>query len=141
MQQLVDDALAQPRFYLLLLSLFATLAVVLAAVGIYGVVAYVAGQRRREIGVRMALGAGPADVVGLVVWQGLKPALLGAAIGLAVALGGSNAVGALLYEVSPRDAVVMTIVTVVLLIVVVLACMVPAARATRVPPTTALRAQ
>jgi predicted permease len=141
MQQLVDAAVAQPRFYLMLVSMFALLAVVLAAVGIYGVVAYVVGQQAREIGVRMALGARPGEVIGLVIWQGLRPSLIGAAIGLAIAVLGADALQRLLYEVAPRDAATLALVTALLLATVCLACFVPAARATRIPPTTALRSE
>jgi predicted permease len=141
MQQLVDDAVAQPRFYLLLASLFALLAVVLAAVGVYGVVAYLVSQRTREIGVRMALGARPREVVGLVVWEGLKPALLGSAVGLAIAISSAGVMRALLYEVAPRDTATVAFVTALLLATVLLACVIPAARATKIPPTTALRSE
>jgi putative ABC transport system permease protein len=141
MQSVVEDALAQPRFYLLLVGLFAILALALAIVGIYGVVAYVAGQRTREIGVRMALGARPSAVVGLVVWQGLQPSLVGAAGGLAVGVAGASAIRTMLYEIAPRDTATLVVTTVLLLFIVVLACIVPAVRATRVPPTTALRTE
>jgi putative ABC transport system permease protein len=141
MQHLVDEALAQPRFYLLLVGLFAALALVLAAVGIYGVVAYMVGQRTREIGVRMALGARAAEVVALVVWQGLGPALTGAVVGLMVALAGASAMKSMLYEVAPRDATTVVSITGLLLAVALVACLVPAIRATKVAPTTALRSE
>jgi ABC-type antimicrobial peptide transport system permease subunit len=141
MRQLVDESLAQPRFYLLLVALFAVLALLLAAVGIYGVVAYMVGQRTREIGVRMALGARAAEVVRMVVWQGLRPSLVGAAIGLGIALASASALRGLLYEVRPRDALTISSVTVLLLFTVIVASVLPAARATRIPPTSALRAE
>ena len=141
MQDLVDRAIAAPRFYLLLVAMFSILAVVLAAVGIYGVVAYLVGQRTREIGVRIALGARGSEVVGLVVWQGLRPALVGAALGLAIALAGANVIRSMLYDVVPRDTVTLLSVTALLLLTVVAACVIPAVRATRIPPTTALRAE
>jgi putative ABC transport system permease protein len=141
MEQLVDEALARPRFYLLLVAMFACLAVILAAVGIYGVVAYVVGQRTREIGLRMALGARAAEVVRLVLWQGLRPALVGAALGLAAALAGGSVIQSLLYEVAPRDVRTVAGVTLALLAVVILACVLPAVRATRIAPTAALRSE
>lgn len=141
MRQLVDEALAQPRFHLLLVALFAVLALVLAAIGIYGVVAYMVGQRTREIGVRMALGARAPEVVRMVVWQGLRPSLVGTAIGLGIALAGASAIQGLLYEVRPRDAMTISTVTVLLLFIVIVACVLPATRATRIPPTSALRAE
>jgi putative ABC transport system permease protein len=141
MKQLMDQALARPRFYLLLVALFAVLAVVLAAVGMYGVVAYMVGQRTREIGVRMALGARAVEVVRLVVWQGLRPALVGAAVGLGIALGGASVMESMLYEVAPRDTATMFGVTTLLLAIVIVACVLPAARATQIPPTSALRAE
>jgi hypothetical protein len=139
MAQLVDAALAQPRFYLLLASMFAVLALVLAAVGIYGVVSYVVGQRTREIGVRMALGAQGREVVGLVLWQGLWPALVGGGIGMAVSVAGASAIEKLLYEIASRDAATMAGVMILLLVVVVAACLVPAVRATRIAPVDALK--
>ena len=141
MRHLVDQATAQPRFYLLLVSLFAALALLLAAVGIYGVVAYVVGQRTREIGLRMALGARSGEVIALVIWQGLRPALVGAAIGLTIAMAGAEAMRKMLYEIGPRDGATLVAVTALLLGIVLLACGVPALRATRVPPTDALRAE
>lgn len=141
MQTLVDKQLARPRFYLLLLGLFAVLAVVLAAVGIYGVVAYVVTQRTREIGVRMALGARHREVVGLMVWQGLRPAIVGMLIGLAIAFGAGRLIQGLLYEIRPNDPLTFAAVSVGLLVVVLIACAIPARRASRVAPADALRSE
>lgn len=139
MMALVDEQLAQPRFYLLLLSLFAILAVVLAAVGVYGVVAYVVTQRTREIGLRMALGAQPREVVTLMLWQGLRPAVLGMVVGLAVAAGAGQVMQGLLYEVQPHDPATLVGASIVLLAVVIIACGIPARRASAVAPAEALR--
>ena len=139
MAQVLDRATARPRFYTLLLGLFALLAVALAAVGVYGVVAYAVSQRTREIGVRMALGAEGLQVVWLMLWQGLRPALAGVVAGLAVALASGRIIRGELYGVGPHDPVTFAAVTVLLLGIVVVASLVPAARATRVPPASALR--
>ena len=139
MRDLVDAQLARPRFYFVLLSLFAVLAVVLAAVGIYGVVADVVSRRTREIGARMALGATPGSVVRLVMRQGIAPAAIGIMLGLGGALAAGRLMAGLLYRVEPGDPLAMAAATVVLLLVVVAACLVPAARATRIPPASALR--
>lgn len=141
MDQLIEEQLAQPRFYLLLLSLFAALAVVLAAVGMYGVVAYAVSQRTREIGVRMALGARVSQVVKLVLWQGLRPALFGIALGVLAAWWGGSLMRGLLYEVAPQDPITLLAVPVLLLAVVILACAIPARRASRIPPAIALRSE
>ncbi len=135
----VERASADTRFYLWLLSGFAALALGLAAVGLYGVVAYSVGQRRREIGVRRALGAGRADVLSLVVRQGLGPALVGVGVGLLVSWGLGRLVGALLYGVTPQDPLAAAAATSVLLVVVLLATALPARRAARVAPVEALR--
>jgi predicted permease len=139
MTELVDQQLARPRFYLVLIGLFAVLAVALAAIGIYGVVAYVVGQRTREIGVRMALGASERQVVALMVWQGLRPSAVGIAVGLAVAAAAGRLIQGLLYEIRPYDPVTFVGVSAALLTVVLLACAIPARRASRVPPAEALR--
>jgi putative ABC transport system permease protein len=139
MAALVDGHLARPRFYVLLLSLFSALAIVLAAVGIYGVVAYVVSQRSREIGVRMALGARQREVVGLMLWQGLRPACAGVVLGIAVALAAGRAVSGLLYTVSPNDPATFAGVTFLLLAVVLIASAIPAKRASSVPPAESLR--
>jgi predicted permease len=140
MSALVDEQLARPRFYLLLLSLFAVLAVALAAVGVYGVVAYVVTQRTREIGLRMALGATPRQVVGLMLWQGLRPAVLGRALGLGVAVAAGRLLQGLLYEVQPHDPMTLISVSMAVLAVVMIACGIPARRASAVAPSDALRA-
>jgi predicted permease len=141
MEELVDGHLARPRFYLLLLSLFSGLAIVLAAVGIYGVVAYVVSQRTREIGVRMALGARQREVVTLMLLQGLRPAAAGVVVGIAAALGLGRLASGLLYTVRPTDPATFAGVTVVLMVVVVIASAVPAMRASAVPPSQALRGE
>ncbi len=139
LSELVDDQLAQPRFYLLLLAILATLALVLAAVGMYGVVAYAVSQRTKEIGVRMALGARAGEVVQLVIRQSLRPAIFGVVLGVLGALLMGNVMRGLLYRVAPTDPLTLLAVPVVLLFVVILACAIPARRATRVSPSTALR--
>ena len=139
MDDIERAALARPRFYLLLVALFAVLAVVLAAVGVYGVVAYVVAQRTREIGVRMAPGARAPQVIRLVVWQGARPALLGSLLGLAGALAGGHLVAGLLYGIAPRDPLTLAFVVPLLMVVVLAACLVPALRASRIQPVEALR--
>jgi len=141
MAALVDGHLARPRFYVLLLGLFSALAVVLAAVGIYGVVAYVVSQRTREIGVRMALGARQHDVVRLMLMQGLRPAAAGIVLGIAVSLGLGRIASGLLYTVRPTDPITFAGVTLVLMTVVVVASYIPALRASGVPPSQALRGE
>lgn len=135
----VDRASADTRFYLSLLSSFAGLALVLAGVGLYGVVAYAVGRRRREIGVRRALGAGQVEVLGLVVKQGLGPAVVGGLLGLGASWVLGGAVQALLYGVSPLDPLATLAATGVLLVVVLVATLLPARRAARVAPVEALR--
>ncbi len=141
MQGLIADDLARPRFMLLLVGLFAVLAAVLAGVGIYGVVAYLVSRRTREIGVRMALGATRSGVVGLVVRQGLAPAAAGVALGVAASLWSAGLLRAELYGIAPQDPFTMIAAAVLLLAVTLLACLVPAGRAARIPPATALRSE
>jgi putative ABC transport system permease protein len=141
MRELESAALSRPRFYFWLLAAIAALSVTLAAVGIYGVVAYAVTQRTREIGVRMALGAGRPEVVALMVWYGLRPSIVGVVAGLAIAAGASRLIEGLLYEVRPADPVTFVIVTATLLLVAGLACAFPALRASRVPPSEALRGE
>ncbi len=130
---------ASTRFYMTLLGVFSVLAVVLAAVGLYGVVAYSVSRRVREIGIRRALGARAEDVVGLVVRQGVAPALLGVAVGLVASWFGARTMGALLYGVEPGDPLTLAGVTALLLLVVLVASLVPARRAAAIHPGSALR--
>ena len=140
MDSIVGEALATPRFYLALITLFAALAAALASVGIYGVVSFLVANRTREIGLRMALGAPRQRVVKLVVWQGLRPALVGVAIGLAGAMASVRLISSLLFGVQPNDALTYAAVVALLVTLVLIACAVPAYRASRIAPGVALRA-
>ncbi|MFW6201631.1 MAG: ABC transporter permease [Gemmatimonadota bacterium] len=135
----VADDLARPRFMLMLVGLFAVLAVILAVVGIYGVVAYVVSRRTREIGIRMAMGATTGRVLGLVLRQGVRPAAIGVVIGLGLALVGTRTLRGLLYGVEPHDPLTLTGVALLLLAATGAACLLPARRAARIPPAIALR--
>jgi putative ABC transport system permease protein len=135
----VTESVAQRRFSMLLLTLFAGIALFLAAVGLYGVVAYAVTQRTQEIGVRMAIGARPADVLRLVVGDGLKLATIGVVLGIGVALAMARVIESMLFEVEPYDAASYGAVAAVLLAIAALACYVPARRAMRVDPLVALR--
>ncbi|HEU4631611.1 MAG TPA: ABC transporter permease [Gemmatimonadaceae bacterium] len=139
MEQVLSSTLAQRRFHLLLLALFAVAALVTASVGIYGVIAHSLAQRTGEIGVRMALGARPRDIRRHVLREGLTPALLGLAGGLAVALLLGRAFQALLFEVRPSDPRTLGAVSLILLTVAAAACYIPARRATAGDVSTALR--
>ncbi len=141
MDQVLSDSVAQPRFETLLLSVFGGLAAVLAAAGIYGVMAWSVAQRTREIGVRVALGARRADVVALVLRQGMTLTAVGLLIGLAGALGLTRLLSSLLFEVSATDPLTFAAVPLALAAVALLACYVPARRAAGVDPMTALRAE
>jgi len=121
------------------LSLFGALALFLAACGIYGVLAYSVAQRRREIGVRMALGAQKRDILTLVLRRGLKLTLVGVAIGLAAASALTRIIQNLLYGVTPTDPVTFAAVSLLLVMVALLACWLPARRAANVDPMEALR--
>ncbi|MBX3131912.1 MAG: ABC transporter permease [Gemmatimonadaceae bacterium] len=139
MGAVVAGSMARTSFVLTMLGVAAGVALLLSAVGIYGVIAYLVTQRRTEIGIRLALGATVAEVVWLVVRQSATIAVLGVGLGLAAALGGSRVLASLLYEVQPADPVVLAIGTLLVLAVVVLASWVPAQRAARVDPAEALR--
>ncbi len=129
------------RFNLTLVSVFAASALLLAAVGLFGVMAYWVSQRTNEIGIRMALGAQKSDVLRMVVAEGIKLALIGLAIGIACALGLTRFLVSLLYDVKPTDPITYAAVSAVLLGVAVVACYVPARRATKVDPMEALRCE
>jgi putative ABC transport system permease protein len=139
MDELMAVSLAQQRFNMSLLGLFAALALVLAAVGIYGVLSYTVRRRVREIGIRMALGASHTDVLKLVVVDGMKPILIGIAIGVAVSVALGRLVVSLIFGVKPTDPLTFISVALLLIIVGLVANTLPAFRATRVDPTRTLR--
>ena len=139
MKQIVSDSVAGRRFSMLLLGVFAGLALVLAAVGIYGVISYTVTQRTHEIGIRMALGAERISVLKLVVGDGLRLLLIGVGIGLAAALGVTRLMSSMLYGVRPTDLATFAAVSLLLATVAVLASYIPARRATKVDPMIALR--
>lgn len=139
MEDIVGRSVARPRMTSALMLIFATMATLLAAVGLYGVLAYTVSRRVREIGVRVALGAEPGRVVRLVAAQGSRLVLIGLAIGTVGALIGNRFIAALLYEVAPSDPFSLGLAGAVLAFVAVLACTVPAWRASRVAPAEALR--
>jgi predicted permease len=139
MTDVIDSAESAPRFTGWLLGLFAGLALTLAAIGIYGVLAYLVSQRTREIGIRIAVGAAPASVLRLIVGRGLRLAFQGVVIGLVAAFIGTRVMVALLYQVQPRDPLTFVAVPLVLSLVALLASVIPAVRAMRVDPINALR--
>ncbi len=139
LEQIMSESVARRRFQMLLVVLFAAAALALAAFGTYGVVSYAVARRRSEMGIRMALGARPGDVMGLVLRQGMMPVLIGLAGGAVAALWIGRYVSTLLFPVSPRDPVAFSISAGVLLLVSAAACWIPARRATKVNPIEALR--
>ncbi len=141
MDEVVSNSFAARRLSMILLGVFAALALVLACVGIYGVISYLVGQRTHEIGVRMALGAQRSDVLRLVVGQGAKMALIGVAIGIGTALGLTRLMANQLFGVSAHDPLTFAGVAVLLIIVALAACYIPARRAMRVDPLIALRCE
>ena len=141
LQRVVSDAVAAPRFVTWLLGTFASLALVLAAVGVYGVISYSVAQRTQELGVRIALGAGRDAVLKLVIGQALTLALIGIGIGLVAALGATRGIAGLLYEVSVVDPMTYGGVSLFLVIVAVIAAYLPARRASAIEPVVALRSE
>ena len=139
MDELVSGSITPQRFILWLLGCFAGLALLLAAVGIYGVMSYAVTQRTREIGIRMALGARVGDVIRLVIRNGLGLTLLGVGIGLALAFALTRLMASLLFGVTPTDGLTFAVVSSVLVLVALVACFLPARRATKVDPIVALR--
>lgn len=139
MEEVEARSVAQPRFLLVLIGAFAAVALLLAAIGLYGLIAFIVGQRTHEIGVRMALGARAIEVVGMVMRQGMAMVGAGLALGLLGALVVSRAIRGLLYDIGPSDPLTLVSVTVVLAAVGALACVLPARRAAVTPPQEALR--
>lgn len=136
-----SDAVATPRFRTSLLAVFAAVALILAMVGIYGVMSYAVAQRTHEIGIRMALGARTVDVLKLIVRNGMGPVLLGITLGLAGAIGLTRLMVSLLFGVTPTDTLTLATVSVGLVLVALIACCIPARRATKVDPLVALRCE
>jgi putative ABC transport system permease protein len=141
MDEAVAASVAQPRFRMVLLVLFATSATLIATCGLYGLMAYAVTQRRREIGVRMALGADRRDVLRLILTRALSIVFAGAIVGLAGAAGVTRVLQRFLFGVTPTDPIVFTAVTLLLMAVGLIAAWLPARRATRIDPSTALRAE
>jgi predicted permease len=141
LQHVFDGAAAQMAFTMALLAIAAAVTLILGAIGTYGVMSYIVTQRTGEIGVRLALGAEPGNVAGMIARQGGLVALTGAAVGLGVAFAGSRLIGSLLYDVSPRDPGVFAATTAILVAVALAACWLPARRASRLSPIEALRTE
>jgi len=139
MESIISGSLSAQRFSMTLMGVFAALALVMASVGIYGVISYLMGQRTHEIGIRMALGARRADVLKLVVGQGFRMTLIGVGIGLVGALGLMRFLASLLYGVKPTDPLTFIAVSLILTVVALFACYIPARRAATVDPMVALR--
>jgi putative ABC transport system permease protein len=141
MEAVAGVAVARPRMNMLLLGVFAAMALLLAAIGIYGIISYAVTQRTREIGVRLALGAAPASVVRLMVGRGMVLAGLGLAIGLLAAVAATRVMSSLLFGVGATDPATLAAVTAFLAALALAASWFPALRATRVDPSTTLRAE
>jgi putative ABC transport system permease protein len=138
-EQYVSEQLQEPREYMALLSIFSGIAVALAIVGVYGIMAYSVRQRTHEIGIRMALGAGSGDVLRLVIRRGLILIALGTAIGLVAALAMTGLLKSFLWGVTATDPVTFSLVVIALVVVALLACYLPARRALKIDPMLALR--
>ena len=139
MKEVIAKSLSARKFLMMALEVFALLALVLASIGIYGVVSYVVGQRRQEIGVRLAMGAQRSEVLRLVLVQGAKMASLGAVIGLVAALALTRFMGSMLFAIRASDPLTYACVTGLLFAVSLAACWIPARRAAKMNPVDALR--
>jgi putative ABC transport system permease protein len=138
---MVAESLGEPRFRTYLLAAFAAIALMVAAVGLSGLVAFTVSQRRREIGVRMALGASPGQVMRLALIQGLRPVLAGVALGIPLALVATRLLTGMLFGVSPADPFSFGAVSLLLVLVAVVACYLPARRVMGISPSEAMRAE
>jgi putative ABC transport system permease protein len=141
MEQLMSESLGRSRYQGVLLGIFAVVALTLAAVGIYGVIAYAVSQRTREIGIRIALGAQKRDILKLIVRQGMILSVIGVAVGVGASLALTRFLSSLLFGVSSTDPLTFTSVVLLLIGVALMACFIPARRATKVDPMVALRAE
>jgi putative ABC transport system permease protein len=141
LDEIVSDRTAQRRLAVMLITVFAAVALLLAAIGIYGVMSYAVAQRTQEIGIRMALGAERHDILRMVLRHGSLMAVTGIGLGIVVALGLARLITSLLFQVSATDPPTFSVVPLVLIAVALVACYIPARRATRVDPLVALRSQ
>ena len=139
LQEMVDRASDQMSFTMVLLSIAAVVALLLGAIGIYGVVSYIAAQRTGEIGLRLALGAEPSGVAAMILRQSAGVTMIGIGVGLVAALASGRLIETLLYNVNPRDPIVIGVVTLLLTGIALIACWLPARRAARLSPLEALR--
>jgi ABC-type antimicrobial peptide transport system permease subunit len=139
MNQITSAAVAQPRLYLVLIASFAGTAMLLSAIGLYGVLAYAVGQRTREIGIRLALGAKQGEVLRMIMTQAGRLAITGVAIGLVAAVIASRALRSQLFQIAPTDTFTYALVGIGLLAVALVASWIPARRASRIDPLSALR--
>ena len=141
METIVADSIARQRFTMLMFSVFAAVALLLASVGIYGVLSYIVGQRTKEIGVRMALGASRSDVLRAFLRDGARLTLIGVTVGTVAAFALTRLMTSILFEVKPTDPVTFLGVAVLLCFIALIACYIPARRAASVEPMQALRAE
>jgi ABC-type antimicrobial peptide transport system permease subunit len=141
MNEVIADSISRQRFSMILLDAFAAVALLLASVGLYGVISYLVGQRTHELGIRIALGAGRSDVLRLIIKYGMKMTFGGVALGLIAALGLTRLLAKMLYGVSATDPATFAFTTLLLATVALVACFVPAWRATKVDPLSALRSE
>jgi ABC-type antimicrobial peptide transport system permease subunit len=136
-----NRSMARTSFTLVMLAVAGSMALLLGVVGLYGVIAYSVSQRRREVGIRMALGAGRSAILNMIIGQGIKLVLIGVAIGLVGALGLTRFLSDMLYGVKPGDPLTLVAVSVILMAVALLACYIPARQAAKVDPMVALRVE
>jgi predicted lysophospholipase L1 biosynthesis ABC-type transport system permease subunit len=141
MDQIVSRSIARPRFSMRLMIAFGMVALLLAATGLYGLIAYAVAQRTREIGIRLALGADVSRVKAMVIWRGLRLTLIGVAIGLLVAAGVARVLARWLFEGQGSDPLTFVIISVVIFVVAIIAAWIPARRASRIDPMIALRCE